>query len=118
MPKLQVCLETPEWHHPDKSQVWPVVEDAWMYEGCGNTRILVPAESVEDAREQYLGMIKENSWGSRDMFYFETGIVYLDSVPVALISYNGKVWDVRGKDLRDWKSHIEVQKDDLESVLS
>jgi len=109
MKKLTMGAEIPVWDVNDNTNVWKVTEDAWMYEGCGNERILVEVNSFKEAIEVYKKPILEYQWGASDMFYFETGLIYLNKKPIARVAGNGTLWQMTSKDLKDHKSWVKIE---------
>ena len=99
MHNLQIHLETPNW----KTNT--------------NDLNLVSIKTIIDGVEKFTNIIKENCWGSSDFYHFESGLIYLGTSPIGRISYNGKVWDLFDKDLRDWENHDEVKPENFSNWL-
>jgi len=93
MEKLSISLEDSRILNPEKR----------------NVSFLKPVSGIKEARDAFVKIREDNGWGSSDYTYFRTGTVYASSGRViARISYNGRMWDARGKNLRDWQSHKEI----------
>jgi len=70
----------------------------------------VNVSGIEEARKLFLDIKEKNDWGASAYLYFESGLVINEeNTPIALIAFNGRVFEVFGKDLRDWTSHLEVK---------
>jgi len=78
---------------------------------------LVSIKTIDEGVEKFIDIIKENCMLSSDFSHFESGLIYLGTSPIGRISYNGKVWDLFDKDLRDWKGHDEVKPENFSNWL-
>jgi len=117
MKKLEVFVEAPlSYGLVGKPMVTADIESG-LYEDSLNELKLVEVSSIEEAIDKFQQPIADCLWGASDMWFFESGFICLDGKPIARISYNCRVSDVIGKDIRELGSHEQIQPSDFNTYL-
>jgi len=83
-----------------------------------NIQISEEIKSIEEGIDKHFEIMAIEDWGASNYQFIETGVIFNNKLDaIARVSYNGRVWNLVGRNLTDFDNLTEIKKEDFKTFL-